>query len=454
MAKNKEKKNKVFEINGVLFEEATPPFPMYGIYKRGYIEKNKVLRKNPTFFRKKYKTQQEIDIYSKPLWKDKSLSILYGRDDTYLQNFWAFMVSPKGFLKYKLEKRKEKKNTKSAEAETVKVKDRVVPINGITKAAGPRGKFKIAYGAAKVVLVALTSALIWWNASQIKNGTIYVDTNHDNIHDSFEIPDGMDEIPVDKDGNIDPNPTTPEDKENLARLFNEKVLGDCEKMGVELDTIDEILSISLLPLNECELDNEFDNNLLTILFSSNNEIYCKNYVVGRDVEYLYDISKKDKENVIEFISFLENCANDACYKMNNEQSKALDKLSDAMFVGASYESYDIDGNLSYATPVFSKDGSVTIYTTENSIFINSTSKADELFCKNVSAIVAGQDVTENEIVITFGKIEVEANEDFEKLANNLSDIEAEIVGDQDNNTDTNLPNDVKKDENEEDLLSL
>ncbi len=175
------------------------------------------------------------------------------------------------------------------------------------------------------------------------------------------------DIQIGDDGNIITDQLSETDKQILTAQMKNLVLQDANsRLENSIDSVDDILSISLLPYNLFEKDNEFDKYYLSILFSDKGETYTLNYLTGKDSpvttqDFCKDSSSKD--TFADFIHFLNyECALDTCEKMNGSALAVKNALQgDVVHVGNTYCGYEKSGDEYYYIPIYHQDGTCTIY---------------------------------------------------------------------------------------------
>ena len=246
---------------------------------------------------------------------------------------------------YSLLNRKQTKQFKSAlKAKRLKIS------KGIIK---KRKRHVIAKTA--LVLAVCAGVYIFYNiiSATINNANTGTENNFDNeqiIEDNND-----NDIIWDDDGNIVVDPIEDSEKQLLLDNLNDKLLADLQNRAPQqIDQIDEIISISQIPYNMCEDDNEYDQYILSILFKANDTIYSLNYLTGET----FQTTQENAQNYFgDFIVFLNNCSLDLCQNMGEAENEFISSLGNnqIFYVMPYYYGYDQASNLTYFIPVFFND---------------------------------------------------------------------------------------------------
>lgn len=166
---------------------------------------------------------------------------------------------------------------------------------------------------------------------------------------------------IGEDGQIILDTVNETEKNILSKSFSELIFNDAKsRCDTEIGNIKSVLSISLLPYNLNDKNNEFDKYYLSILFNDeNNKTFCLNYLTGMD--FLSD-AELTKDYFVEFINYLSfECALDSCELMSNDAQKIKDFFKDATFVGEAYKGARENGDRYYFIPVYNSNGEGKTY---------------------------------------------------------------------------------------------
>ena len=172
----------------------------------------------------------------------------------------------------------------------------------------------------------------------------------DNIFDAND-----NDIEFGDDGQIVIDTMDESEKNVLTKTIGELIFNDAQsRCSSEIGNIKNVLSISLLPYNLNDKNNEYDKYYLSILFSDEHDTYCLNYLTG--VDFISN-AEFTKDFFIDFINYLNfECAIDTCSKMNDDAKQIKGLFEDAAFVGAAYKGYWGNGDRYYFIPVYNSDG--------------------------------------------------------------------------------------------------
>lgn len=163
------------------------------------------------------------------------------------------------------------------------------------------------------------------------------------------------DITFDENGNIVVDPIEDIEKELLLKNLNDKLLNDLNsRPPFQIEQIDEILSISQIPYNLCEEDNEYDKYILSVLFKSIDTIYSLNYLTGEE----FKITQNNAQDYMgDFIVFLNKCSLDMCQSMTEDGYQFLSNIENeqAIYVMPYYYGYNENSELTYYIPIFVND---------------------------------------------------------------------------------------------------
>lgn len=201
------------------------------------------------------------------------------------------------------------------------------------------------------------------------------DSNH-NTDDIWNIPD---DIPVDKDDNgnfIPSDPGTGEfkDEEKLALIdaVEGTILQDINSTlpeGAKFEKIDEILAINCISVDDyiTASQNKYVKYQISVLFKADNEVYQKLYTADNDFNFEIKKIENDenkanieKENLSSFNDILKNeLATDTLNFMTQQQKEVLDVLkkedSSLVYVGNCFDYFSAKDECYFAIPAFGVD---------------------------------------------------------------------------------------------------
>jgi hypothetical protein len=389
------------------------------------------------------------------------------------------------------EKKVEEKSSKKEAKKEQKRQDKMVRkaylkyfINGIIKASPERVwrkpiKCLTALGLCSGTIFTVSIVM------DTINSIPYIDSNHDSIDDTF---DNSDDIVTDDNNNIIVDPTTPEDKEVLTELLEKKLLSEPTVIQLGITKIDNIHSITRFVQNAFEFDNENDKYVVSIIFESNGKKYCKNYVEGREKEgytftfptdeddkvtekspseYQFDTNISDKQNMVNFITYLNSCATGTCNGMSDEQEEVLKALQKeeapgAIFVGNCIETYKESGEACFTIPVYINDANQSYIKTYSVLreqvhgIINNVRQANEKFYD----IYMGNE-SNGEIDWSFTKQDVKSTESLIKILEVIQSFKESVTNPQTKENQASLAmtaqkkerllNEISEQEQEQDL---
>ena len=167
------------------------------------------------------------------------------------------------------------------------------------------------------------------------------------------------DIIFDENGQVVTETITPSEKVYIIEKFNNELLKDISNRSLEkISTIDKIISITQLPYNLCEDDNEYDKYQTSIIFKANNKTYCLNYLSGDKFKIQ---TNSIKDSIFEFANYLSTCSLDLIYVMSETEKNILSTLGkNYSFVSPAYYAYGQSGDLYYYVPVYGNNNSPSL----------------------------------------------------------------------------------------------
>lgn len=305
---------------------------------------------------------------------------------------------------------------------------KMMKVNKITISKGLLKKRK-KHILAKTAVVLLTCAAIYICYNVI---TAYLNNQNPGIQNNFSNDqifedNNNNEIIFDENGNIIEDPIKNEDKEILLNEINNKLLYALTNRAPEtIEKIDNIISISQIPYNMCEDDNQYDKYVITILFEANNKLYNLNYISGEDFKLTQN---NEKSYFGEFLSYLSNCSLDMCLQMTENEKNFINSIDNNIFyVMPYYYGYDEESNLIYCIPIFYNDNG-KIY---SNTYCISTNYIDAYNLDPLTALKEQLNGTKN---YGFQVKNFEKNDDFDMITNFYHQLKNEINSDNEINNE-------------------
>ena len=171
------------------------------------------------------------------------------------------------------------------------------------------------------------------------------------------------------DGQIVLDKMTEEEKALLSNKLNTLILNDANSRlfsETKIEKIKDILSVSLIPCNLCDENNEFDKYYLSILFNDEKNTYALNYLAGKEFESDAELSS---DFLADFINYVEyNCALDSCTTMSETGAALKDLLENSTFVGDAFYGYQPTGDECYFIPIYDQNGEGKVYYALSGLF--------------------------------------------------------------------------------------
>ncbi len=235
--------------------------------------------------------------------------------------------------------------------------NRKIPKKGMLK--DPKKEFKrqkVRNGLKLAAAIAALGLLGYFISNDIR-ANLYNDTppvkdpfTSGNIFD----PNGND-FDFGEDGQIEIDTMTEAEKNVLTQNLGKLIINDAYACDSEIGNIKNIVSISLLPYNLDDSNNEYDKYYLSIIFNDDHSTYSLNYITGTDFVSTGELSK---DCIVDFINFLNfECALDSCTKMSDDALKLKSLFGDGVvYVGEAYQGQRESGELYYFIPVFRTNG--------------------------------------------------------------------------------------------------
>ncbi len=191
-------------------------------------------------------------------------------------------------------------------------------------------------------------------------------------------------LEFDDSGNIITDKMTDADKVIVTGQIEELLFDDAHSRGqTDVGNIKQVLSISLLPYNLREENNNNNKYFLSILFKDEKNTYTLNYFTGSDFSSQAESGKDYFSDFTQYLNY--NCALYNCSKMDDVALEAKNALGEqVLHVGKHYLGYRQNGDRYYYIPVYNQDGSVTMYSTWNSPIDAYELNPMEEFLKQVS----------------------------------------------------------------------
>lgn len=232
--------------------------------------------------------------------------------------------------------------------------------NNDNKINKPKKKHRVLKIGIATVLVGVT---LFFVTNYIRAKQLNQDPPVQNPHTTEDVFDKNDnDFDIGEDGQIVIDDITKEEKDVLKDKLQSIILKDANsKSSTNIENIKDLLSISLMPYNLCDENNEFDKYYLSLLFKDNKDkLYTLNYLTGKDFESSKEISK---DKFIEFINYLNyECALDTCQQMNEKGEKIKSLFDDEIaYVGDAYLGYKESGDEYYYVPIYKTNGGGSVF---------------------------------------------------------------------------------------------